>query len=246
MAVPASAAETPHRIFSPIADRYDRPAELLSLLQYSRWHRFLLSRLNLTPRAQPDGRPSRRVLDMATGTGALALRLCGREGLRVTAADITRPMLLQAARRSAAGGQRSPDLVECTAEAAPFADGAFDAVLFTYLLRYVADVPATLASLTRVLRPGGTMASLDFAVPGGAAYPLWRLYTAVGLPLAGALLSPAWRRVGSFLGPSIRAFYRRWPEERLLQLWRDCGFPDVRARRLSLGGAIVMWGTKNG
>ena len=232
MPIPASAAETPRRIFSPIASNYDRPAQILGLLQYTRWHEFLLSRLSLTA--------GDRVLDMATGTGALALRLARRDGLRVTGADITRPMLLQTAARS--DGRLG--LVECTAEAAPFADGAFDAVIFTYLLRYVADVPATLSELARALRPGGTMASLEFAVPRGVWYPLWRLYTAVGLPLGGALLSPAWRRVGSFLGSSIRDFYRRWPEEALLQLWRDAGFPDARAKRLSLGGAIVMWGTK--
>ena len=232
MPLPASAAETPRRLFTPIAANYDRPAQLLGLLQYRRWHDFLLSPLDLPPRA--------RVLDMATGTGALAIRLTRRDGLRVTGADITRPMLLQAATR--ANGRL--DLVECTAEASPFADGAFDAVVFSYLLRYVADVPATLVGLARLVRPGGTMASLDFAVPRGGWYPLWRLYTAVGLPLGGALLSPAWRRVGAFLGPSIRGFYRRWPEERLLRLWRECGFPDARARRLSLGGAIVTWGTK--
>ena len=234
MPLPASAAETPRRLFSPIASNYDRPAQVLGLLQYSRWHDFLLSRLDLPPQGH--------VLDMATGTGALAVRLARRDGLRVTAADITRPMLLQTAARS--GGR--VDLVECTAEAAPFAGGAFDAVIFSYLLRYVADVPATLAELARALKPGGTMASLDFAVPRGIWYPLWRLYTAVGLPLGGALLSPAWRRVGSFLGPSIRGFYRRWPEERLLQLWHESGFPDARAKRLSLGGAIVTWGTKQG
>ena len=234
MPIPASAAKTPRRIFSPIASNYDRPAQILGLLQYTRWHEFLLSRLNLTA--------GDRVLDMATGTGALALRLCRRDGLRVTGADITRPMLLQTAARS----DGRVGLVECTAEAAPFADGAFDAVIFSYLLRYVADVPATLSELARALKPGGTMASLDFAVPRGIWYPLWRLYTAVGLPLGGALLSPAWRRVGSFLGPSIRGFYRRWPEERLLQLWRESGFPDAQAKRLSLGGAIVTWGTKRG
>ena len=232
MPIPASAAETPRRIFSPIASNYDRPAQVLGLLQYTRWHEFLLSRLSLTA--------GDRVLDMATGTGAVALRLARRDGLRVTGADITRPMLLQTAARS----DDRLGLVECTAEAAPFADGAFDAVIFTYLLRYVADVPATLSELARALKPGGTMASLDFAVPRGIWYPLWRLYTAIGLPLGGALLSPAWRRVGSFLGSSIRDFYRRWPEERLLQLWRESGFPDAQAKRLSLGGAIVIWGTK--
>ena len=237
MPLPAPAVETPRRLFSPIAADYDRRAQLLSLLQYSRWHRFLLSRLDLPRRG--------RVLDMATGTGAVALRLCRRDSLRITGADITRPMLLRADRRSTDSAAPHPDLVECTAEAVPFAGASFDAVVFTYLLRNVADVPATLAGLACVLKPGGTMASLDFAVPRGLAYPLWRLYTAIGLPLGGALLSPAWRRVGSFLGPSIRDFYRRWPEQRLLDLWRDYGFPDVRAERLSLGGAIVIWGTKS-
>ena len=232
MPIPASAADTPRRIFSPIASRYDRPSQLLGLLQYTRWHDFLLSLL--------DPPPDARVLDMATGTGALALRLANRDGLRVIGADITRPMLARALERT--GGR--VDLVECTAEAPPFAGEAFDAVIFAYLLRYVADVPATIAALAALVRPGGTMASLDFAVPRGVWRPLWRLYTTVGLPLGGALLSPAWRRVGAFLGPSIRSFYRRWPEERLLQLWRESGFPDARAKRLSLGGAMVIWGTK--
>lgn len=229
-------ADTPRRIFSPIAGDYDRPAQLLSLLQYSRWHDFLLSRVDV-----PDGG---RVLDMATGTGAVALRLSRRDGLRVTGADITRLMLRQAAARSASNGASRIDLAECAAEAIPFVDAAFDAVVFTYLLRYVRDVPGTLAELTRVLKPGGVLASLEFAVPRGLAYPLWRLYTAVGLPLSGALFSADWRRTGAFLGPSIRRFYRRWPEERLLRLWRDAGVADARSRRLSLGGAIVTWGRK--
>ena len=241
MPLPAQVADLPRAIFSPIAPGYDRPAHILSLFQYRRWHRFLLSRLDLPPWARPDG----RVLDMATGTGALAFDLLQRPDLEVIAADITRPMLIQAQTRASANGAR-PHLVECSAEALPFADATFDAIVFAYLLRYVADVPATLRGLARLLRPGGVMASLDFAVPRGLVYPFWRLHTDLALPLAGALLSPAWRRVGSFLGPSIRDFYRRWPQERLLQAWRDSGFPDVQAHRLSLGGALVVWGTKTG
>ena len=235
--------DLPRRIFAPIAVGYDGPAQLLSLYQYRRWHRFLISRLNLWERIHSDGRSLARVLDMATGTGALAFDLIKQPNVEVIAADITRPMLLQARARASHDGA-VPHLVECTAEAPPFADNSFDAIVSAYLLRYVADVPATLAALARLLTPGGTLAFLDFAVPWGPFYPLWRLYTALGLPLAGALFSPAWRRVGSFLGVSIRDFYHKWPEERLLQAWRNSGFPDVQARRLSLGGALVMWGTK--
>ncbi len=236
-------ADVPRRLFSPIARGYDGPAQLLSLLQYRRWHRFLLSRLDLPANARPDGRPSGRVLDMATGTGALAFDLLRRPGLEVVGADITRPMLLQAQARPTANGA-GPHLVEGTAEAPPFADASFDAVVFAYLLRYVADVPSTLRGLARLLRPGGGMASLDFAVPRGFAYPLWRIHTDAVLPLAGAFFSSDWRRVGAFLGPNIRDFYRRWPEERLLEAWRDAGLADVQARRLSLGGALVVWGRK--
>ena len=235
--------DLPQRVFAPIARNYDRPALLLSLFQYRRWHRFLLSRLDLRDGAA-DGRP-KRVLDMATGTGALALDLLSRPGVEVIGADITRPMLVQAQARA---GRQALDgrlnLVECTAEAAPFVEGSFDAVVFAYLLRYVADVGATLRSLARLVRPGGVLASLDFAVPHWPAYPLWRAYTDVGLPVGGRLFSSAWRRTGSFLGPNIRDFYRRWPEKRLLGAWRDAGLVDVQAQRLTLGGAIVVWGRR--
>lgn len=233
MHVSPETARVPRRIFSPIAQNYDRPAQVLGLLQYRRWHRFLLSRLDLPPGAL--------VLDMATGTGATALDLLGRPGVRVIGADITRPMLLRAQRRAAVA-RAVLNLAECTAEAPPFRDGAFDAITSGYLLRYVSDVPATLAGLSRLLKPGGMMAMLDFAVPRGGWYPLWRLYTDMALPAAGRLFSRDWREVGAFLGPSIRGFHKRWPEPSLIEAWRNAGFEDVRSRRLSLGGAVVIWG----
>lgn len=184
---------------------------------------------------------------MATGTGALALDLLARTDAVVTGADITRAMLLEAQRRANArpGRAEALQLLQCSAEAPSFAEESFDAITFAYLLRYVSDVPATLAGLARLVRTGGTMASLDFAVPLGVWYPLWRLYTDAVLPWGGRIFSRDWREVGSFLGPSIRRFYRHWPEEALLQSWRAAGFADVQAQRLSLGGAIVIWGRKD-
>jgi len=233
----ADAAELPRRVFSPIARDYDRPALVLSLFQYRRWHRFLLSRLHLPPGA--------RVLDMATGTGAFAFDLLSRTDAIVTGADITRPMLLRAQARMGHQLDGRLTLVECSAETPPFARESFDAVTFAYLLRYVADMPDALSGLARLLKPGGIMGSLDFAVPRGVWYPLWRFYTGVILPAGGRLFSRRWKEVGAFLGPSIRDFYHRWPEEQLLDAWRDAGFAHVGSRRLSLGGAIVIWGTKS-
>src|SRR5207237_563364 len=78
-----------------------------------------------------------------------------------------------------------------------------------YLLRYVDDPPATVRELARVVRPGGTIAMLEFAVPRGAWRVAWELWVRVGLPAAGRVISPGWHEVGRFLGPSIRTFWRR-------------------------------------
>ena len=136
------------------------------------------------------------------------------------------------------------ELVEASATELPFADASFDHLTFTYLLRYVDDPAATLAELARVVRPGGTIANLEFCVPRGIWRPLWDLYVGVGLPALGRIASKGWYDVGRFLGPSIRGFYERWPLERQLELWRDAGVKDVQARRMSVGGGVVIWGTR--
>jgi demethylmenaquinone methyltransferase/2-methoxy-6-polyprenyl-1,4-benzoquinol methylase len=236
MPLSSETPDLPHRVFSPIARDYDTPALVLSLFRYRAWHRFLLSRLDLPPGA--------RVLDMATGTGAIALDLLQQLGAEVVGGDVTREMLCRAEQR-AKRSNVDLALVECTAEAPPFRDASFDAITFAYLLRYVHDVAGTLDALGSLLKPGGVMVSLDFAVPRGLWYRLWRLYTSVALPAGGLLFSRDWQRVGAFLGPNIRDFYRRWPEDRLMSAWRDAGFNNVRSRRLTLGGAIVIWGIRS-
>ena len=180
------------------------------------------------------------VLDVATGTGLVAERLLSA-GHRVTGLDQSADMLAVAKQRFG----DSVDLVQASATGIPFGDASFDHLTFTYLLRYVDDPGATLAELARVVRPGGTIANLEFCVPRGAWRPLWDLYVGVGLPAAGRLVSRGWYDVGRFLGPSIREFYERWPLERQLELWREAGITDVRARRMSLGGGVVIWGIRS-
>jgi demethylmenaquinone methyltransferase/2-methoxy-6-polyprenyl-1,4-benzoquinol methylase len=219
-------------LFAPLGPSYDRYAALLSFGQDPRWRRFLVSRVE----AGPDS----RVLDVATGTGAVALELVRQKGCLVVGVDQSEGMLETA--RVRANGR--VELVVGRAEELPFADGEFDALTFTYLLRYVDDPAATLSGLARVVRPGGTVAGLEFGVPHGPARPLWELYVRAGLPAAGRAIGGGWREVGSFLGPSIKGFYSRWPEPRLLDAWRAAGVAGVRAQRLSLGGGIVTWGRK--
>ena len=131
-------------------------------------------------------------------------------------------------------------------ERLPFPDATFDALTFTYLLRYVADPAATITELARVLRPGGAMASLEFAVPTTRFWRgWWWLYTRVALPLAGAALGGrAWFDVGRFLGPNITAHYRRFPVPATVAAWQAAGLTDVGLRRMSLGGGLVMWGRR--
>ena len=151
--------------------------------------------------------------------------------------------MLEAGRRriEAAGLGDRIEVVDGKAEQLPFADESFDGLTFTYLLRYVDDPQATMRELARVVRPGATIAMLEFGVPRGPARPLWELYVRVGLPALGAVVSPGWRRVGSFLGDSIRDFHRRYD---LPALWRSAGIDGVDCRRLSLGGGLVMWGRR--
>jgi demethylmenaquinone methyltransferase/2-methoxy-6-polyprenyl-1,4-benzoquinol methylase len=217
-------------LFAPLGPSYDRVGAFLSLGQDPRWRRFLVSRL-----PADEG----HVLDVATGTGLVAERLLGR-GFRVTGLDQSTDMLQVA--RSRLDGR--VELVEASAEALPFADGSFDHLTFTYLLRYVDDPAATLAELARVVRPGGTVAMLEFGLPRGLWRPAWELYVRIGLPAAGVALRRGWREVGAFLGPSIRGFWGRWPEQRLLDAWRDAGIDDPRLRRMSLGGGVVVWGVR--
>jgi demethylmenaquinone methyltransferase / 2-methoxy-6-polyprenyl-1,4-benzoquinol methylase len=219
-------------LFAPLGPTYDRYAALLSFGQDPRWRRFLVSRIEAGPRAT--------VLDVATGTGAVARELLAQKQCTVVGLDQSPEMLAEARRRL----PDSVTLVQGGAEELPFPDAAFDALTFTYLLRYVEEPAAVLAELARVVRPGGTIAGLEFAVPHGLWRPFWELYVRVGLPAAGRVISPGWAEVGSFLGPSIRGFYERYPERQLLELWWDAGIGDVRARRLSLGGGIVTWGRR--
>jgi demethylmenaquinone methyltransferase/2-methoxy-6-polyprenyl-1,4-benzoquinol methylase len=231
-------AVTARQLFAPLGPTYDRYAYLLSFGQDARWRRFLVSRLNAGP--------ADRVLDVASGTAAVAIELARRHGCSVVGLDQSPEMLAEGRIRvERAGLAGRIELVEGRAEELPFEDASFDALTFTYLLRYVDDPGATLSELARVLRPGGKIASLEFGVPPG---PLpraaWNLYVRLGLPLAGAAIAPGWREVGRFLGPSIRRFYEQHPLAQLLGLWRQAGIEDVRYRRMSLGGGIVTWGTR--
>jgi demethylmenaquinone methyltransferase/2-methoxy-6-polyprenyl-1,4-benzoquinol methylase len=225
-------------LFDGLPRRYDTLAEVLSFGQNARWRRAMVDRI-------VDFRPA-QVLDVATGTAGVALQIAERTGARVVGLDLTEAMLREGARRvRGAHEQHRIALALGRAERLPFADETFDALTFTYLLRYVDDPAATLRELVRVLRPGAPMASLDFAVPTNPVWNgSWWAYTRAVLPVGGVLGGRDWVRVGRFLGPNISSFYARHPVPSIVAAWRAAGMTGVGVQSLSLGGGLVMWGRK--
>lgn len=226
-------------LFAGLADAYDRAGAVLSLGGDPRWRRTLVANLQLGP--------GDRVLDVATGTGLVAEALVRTHGCEVVAVDQSSEMLAAARRRVASqpelGGRITVHSGE--AERLSYPDASFDALCFTYLLRYVDDPVACLSELGRVVKPGGQIAALEFAIPNRPGLRLgWQAYTRAALPTLGWLFSRQWYEVGRFLGPSITDFYRRYPLERTGELWEAAGIELQAKRRMSLGAAVVMWGVK--
>ena len=190
--------------------------------------------------------PDAHVLDVATGTAAVAIELVQRTGCRVTGIDQSADMLAQGRRAvDAAGLGDRITLLQGEAERLPFPDASFDALTFTYLLRYVADPGATLRELARVVRTGGTIASLEFGVPPSLLPRIgWRVFTGVVAPVAGRVMSPGWGHAMSFLRTSIPEFWREHPMGEVTDMHRAAGIEDLRIKRLTFGAAVVIWGVR--
>lgn len=228
------------QLFTSLPQRYDRLAEVLSMGQNGRWRRAMIDRV-------VPGSPG-MVLDVASGTAGVALQLASRTSADVVGLDLTEGMLARGQRNVAQAGLSTRiQLVAGRAEQLPFPDAAFDALTFTYLLRYVDDPQATLCELARVVKPGGAVASLEFLAPPNRFWRMWWwLYTRVLLPAGGWVTGGReWFTVGRFLGPNISQHYRRYPVSWTADAWRRAGFENVGLRTMSLGGGLVMWGTRS-
>jgi demethylmenaquinone methyltransferase/2-methoxy-6-polyprenyl-1,4-benzoquinol methylase len=209
-------------MFDRVARRYDATNDVLSLGQDRAWRRASVAALDIVP--------GDRVLDLAAGTGTSAAALSDA-GAEVVAADFSLGMLAQAKTRAPAAAPVAAD-----AAALPFADAAFDAATISFGLRNVADVPAALGELCRVVRPGGRLLVCEFSEPAFPPFAaVYKNYLTRALPaLAGAVSSDPEAYV--YLAESIRA----WPDQLgLARALQGAGWRRVAYRNLS-GGIVAL------
>jgi demethylmenaquinone methyltransferase/2-methoxy-6-polyprenyl-1,4-benzoquinol methylase len=228
-------------LFAGLGRHYERAGAALSFGQDPRWRARMVAAVG--------ARAGERVLDVATGTGLVARALVRRYDVEVVGLDQSAQMLAAARARLHASPalEKRITLVQGQAERLPFADGEFDHLTFTYLLRYVDEPEATLRELARVVAPGGRIASLEFGEPAREPWhALWSAYTRLGLPALGRLVSGDWAQVGRFLATSIPEFYARHPLSALEADWRAAGIADVRTQVMSFGAGVVTTGTRDG
>ncbi|MGH9967072.1 MAG: bifunctional demethylmenaquinone methyltransferase/2-methoxy-6-polyprenyl-1,4-benzoquinol methylase UbiE [Pyrinomonadaceae bacterium] len=239
------AAENEHasrvrEMFAAIAGRYDLLNHLLSGHVDKRWRLLVAAKLRSSLADPEPGQPCKRILDVACGTGDLSLTLFETTGARVFGTDFCRPMLAIAARKIAPCKPGIP-LIEGDALRLPFLDYSFDGVTISFGLRNLANVERGLAELLRVLKPGGTLAVLEFSkpvVPGFRA--LFRFYFTRVLPLVGGLVSGS-KSAYQYLPDSVLRFP---DQEGLADLMRDVGLREVAYQNLTGGIAALHMGKR--
>ncbi len=219
-------------LFESIAGHYDRVNDLMTAGQHRSWKRELVRLLGIEP--------GDRCLDLCTGTGDLAFLVKARAGEsgQVTALDFSPEMMARARSRT---GSDAISWLEGDALALPFDEASFDHVSVGFGLRNVSSIEGALAEMWRVLRPGGTAASLDMAKPSlPVLKPIIRAYEFAIVPrlaeLAGAPGQPY-----RYLPRSNVAFPDRAGLERL---FKEAGFIEVRAHEKAFGAVAIVTGTK--
>ncbi|HET8944164.1 MAG TPA: ubiquinone/menaquinone biosynthesis methyltransferase [Dehalococcoidia bacterium] len=223
--MPARDPRQVRAMFGRIVPRYDLLNRLMSLGMDGRW------RIQAARAARP---PGVIALDLGTGTGDMTIELRQRGASRVIGADFSRAMLGAASRKTE--GTKDVSFVLADALSLPFPDATFDVLVNSFLLRNLANLPAGLAEMSRVLRPGGRLVCLDMTQPPagifGTAYRFY--FNRLLPPLAGALSGD--RAAYRYLPHSLRGV----PDAAALAgMLREAGLENVRVRLLG-GGAVAL------
>jgi demethylmenaquinone methyltransferase/2-methoxy-6-polyprenyl-1,4-benzoquinol methylase len=213
-------------VFDSVARRYDIMNDLMSAGLHRLWKRHTID--------EAAARPGHTILDLAGGTGDLALKFARQVGPQghVVLADINAAMLEQGRRRLVdAGVAGNLTIAQVNAEELPFDDASFDRITIAFGLRNVTDKDAALASMYRVLKPGGKALILEFSAPAKAVKPAYDLYSFKVLPLIGKVIA---RDEDSYqyLAESIRMHP---DQETLLEMMSNAGFERCRYQNLAAG-----------
>jgi demethylmenaquinone methyltransferase/2-methoxy-6-polyprenyl-1,4-benzoquinol methylase len=217
--------EAVRAMFTRIAGRYDLMNSVMTGGRHHAWRR-------VAARAVA-GAPAGLALDLATGTGDLALAVrAAAPGRGVVGADFSEAMLRHARAKLAARGERRISLLAADALALPFGDATFTCVTSAFLLRNLADLPAGLAEMRRVTAPGGLVAALEITRPGVRGWDaVFGLYFNHLVPVIGAAVARD-RAAYTYLPQSVERFVT---PPQLARLMTQAGWRDVRYRRLGLG-----------
>ncbi len=217
-------------VFDSVASRYDVMNDLMSGGLHRLWKRYTVD--------QAAVRNGHSVLDLAGGTGDLAREFAEQVGVtgHVTLADINASMLAEGRRRLVdAGVAGNLSIAQVDAENLPFDDASFDCITIAFGLRNVTDQDAALASMRRVLKPGGKLLILEFSKPADVLKPAYDLYSFRVVPLLGKLVTndeASYR----YLAESIRMHP---DQEALLEMMRSAGFDRCRYHNLT-GGIVAL------
>ena len=213
-------------VFDSVASRYDIMNDLMSGGLHRIWKRFAIDQAGV--------KAGHTVLDLAGGTGDLARRFAEQVGAsgEVVLADINHAMLEQGRRRLVdAGVAGNLSIAQVDAENLPFADASFDRITIAFGLRNVTDTEAALASMFRVLKPGGKALILEFSKPADSIKPLYDLYSFKLLPVFGKLVAND-EESYQYLAESIRMHP---DQDTLLGMMQDAGFERCRYNNLTAG-----------
>lgn len=223
------------RLFASAASRYDLLNNLMSFRRHRAWRRFAVRCAGIGPGS--------KALDVAAGTADFTLdliKVVGPNGLAV-GIDFCMPMLRLGYDKLQTAGEEQPALSMANAEKLPFADDCFDCATVGFALRNVASVEAVLAEMTRVVRPGGRVISMEITGPDSLLVrPLWRLYFCRFVPWAVGLFGGS-KEAYHYLPDSVERFYS---SRELKEVMEGCGLVDVWMRGFALGAVCLHVGTK--
>jgi len=217
-------------VFDSVANRYDLMNDLMSGGLHRLWKRFTIE--------QAAVRRGHNVLDLAGGTGDLAGKFASQVGSsgHVVLADINASMLQQGRRRLIdAGVAGNLSIAQVDAENLPFADASFDCISIAFGLRNVTEMETALASMLRVLKPGGKLLILEFSKPSEAIKPAYDFYSFKVLPMLGKLVANDAKSY-QYLAESIRMHP---DQDELTDMLRDAGFERCRYHNLA-GGIVAL------